>query len=240
MNLDVYLNQIEAGGTGAPDSLQLQDTFATQLFGLYQVAEARGLERGGPLLYDRGTSSFALGEVMEGLPFSMNIPVTDHPGNFGDVHAHPSASIGHAGGHSAHSMDDLWNFRKTVNKPFWIQFVVSGPWLYALVQVDGVSKWDNTVQNFLADRGGAEVGRMTEAIEKLVGGREKWKAMKEKVALTEDKVKYEALLAEYKNKAKVGPLMQELSVRHCAEFARAYNFFFYTGQGNTLTRMLSV
>ena len=239
MHLDAYLTQLKARDMAAPDSLQLQSAFADQLFGLYQTAEARGLERGGPLLYDHGTGTFAVGEVAEGLPFAMNIPVTDHPGNFGDVHAHPSASIGHAGGYSAHSMDDLWNFRKTVTKPYWIQFVVSGTWLYALVQVNGVSKWDNTVQGFLAERGDVEVGRMTEAIEKLVGGPAKWKAMKEKVALLEDKVKYEGLLAEYKDKAKVGPLMQNLSVKHCAEFARAYNFCFYTGQGNTLTRMLS-
>jgi len=29
-------------------------------------------------------------------------------------------------------------------------------------------------------------------------------------------------------------------VQHCAEFARQYNFFFYTGQDGTLTRMLSL
>ena len=32
----------------------------------------------------------------------------------------------------------------------------------------------------------------------------------------------------------------DLSVKHCAEFARLYNFFFYTGQNGTLTRMLSL
>ena len=140
MNLDDYLIQLDGGNTSAPDKLTLQPGFVKQLFDLYTDAEGRGLERGGPLLCDRATRTFALGQVAEGLKTAMNIPVTNHAGNFGDVHAHPSTSIGHAGGYSAHSMPDLWNFNKTTGKPYWIKFVSSGPWLYAMVQVNGVSK----------------------------------------------------------------------------------------------------
>lgn len=245
MHLDPYLTQLAAGGTEAPASLQLQKAFAGQLYDLYRAAEERGLERGGPLLYDKNTGTFAIGEIAEGQPFSMNIPETDHAGNFGDVHAHPSASIGHAGGHSAHSMEDLWNFRKTVNKPYWIQFVVAGTWLYAMVQINGVSKWDNSIPQFRSDRTDVEVRQMTNMIEKRAGGTDKWDALKHEAAEADlragkgDELRYEAFIAEWKNKAKIGPLMQELSVRHCAEFAWEYNFLFYTGQGTTLTRMLS-
>jgi hypothetical protein len=49
-----------------------------------------------------------------------------------------------------------------------------------------------------------------------------------------------ALWTEYKNKVAMGPAMQELPVRHCAEFAKSYDFFFYTGQGGRLTRMMAV
>ena len=240
MNLDDYLLQLDGGNTSAPDTLTLQPTFVKQLSDLYVDAEARGLERGGPLLCDRGTRTFAIGDIAEGLATSMNIPVTNHVGNFGDVHAHPSASIGHGGGYSAHSMLDLLNFKKTRDKPFWIQFVSCGPWLYAMVQVTGVSKWDNTVQKFVSDRGDFEGYRMQVAIEDCVGGRENWRKITAKAgADTDDKVRAK-LYEEYKPKAKIGPLMQHLSVKHCAEFAREYNFFFYTGQGGALTRMLSL
>ena len=41
-------------------------------------------------------------------------------------------------------MDDLWNFRKTLTMPYWMDpFRRLGTWLYALVQINGVSKWDN-------------------------------------------------------------------------------------------------
>jgi hypothetical protein len=55
-----------------------------------------------------------------------------------------------------------------------------------------------------------------------------------------DEVALATLWTEYKNKAKLGPAMQELSVRHCAQFAKANDFFFYTGQGGTLTRMMAL
>jgi hypothetical protein len=240
MNLDDYLIQLDGGNTSAPDKLTLQPSFVKQLFDLYTDAETRGLERGGPLLCDRATRTFALGEVAEGLKTSMNIPVTDHAGNFGDVHAHPSTSIGHAGGHSAHSMADLSNFNKTKGKPFWIQFVTSGPWLYAMVQVNGVSKWDGTVQKFLSDRDLEEVYQMRETVMKFVGGKPKWDKMLKQFGPDPNPAQYEGLYDEYKAKAQVGALMQDLSVTHCAEFAREYNFFFYTGQGGTLTRMFSL
>ena len=240
MNLDDYLIELGGGNTSAPDKLTLHPTFVKQLGDLYTDAEARGLERGGPLLFARAARTFALGEVAEGLKTSMNIPVTNHPGNFGDVHAHPSASIGHAGGYSAHSMQDLAKFANTRNKPFWIQFVASGPWLYAMAQVDGVSKWDGTVQNFLSTRHRAEENRMFDAVVNYVGGEKKWLELTAKAGGDTDPDARTKLYEEYKPKAKIGPLMQNLSVQHCAEFARQYNFFFYTGQDGTLTRMLSL
>ena len=88
MNLDDYLIELDSGNTPTPDKLTLQPSFVKQLFDLYTAAEARGLERGGPLLCDRATRTFAMGEVAEGLKTSMKIPVTNHAGNFGDVHAH--------------------------------------------------------------------------------------------------------------------------------------------------------
>jgi len=239
MDLNDYLIQLNGGSTSAPDNLTLPASFALQLVDLYTAAEARGLERGGPLLWDRGTGTFALGEVAEGQKTSVQIPVTNHAGNFGDVHAHPSTSIGHAGGYSAHSMSDLRKFSQTTGKPFWIQVVTSGPWLYAMVQVNGVSKWDAAAEKFFTDRNSEEVSQMKETVRKFVGGEPRDKILKQ-LGTDPDPADYGRLYDEYKAKAKVGALMQQLSVKHCAEFAREYNFFFYTGQGGTLTRMFSL
>jgi len=246
MYLSLYLTHLADRRMPNPDYLEVEPPLAAQLFALYPPTEERGRERGGPLIYDPTARAYSIDPIDEGGPESMNIPETDHPGNFGDVHAHPSASIGHAGGYSAHSMEDLKNFRKTVDKPFWIQFVVAGPWLYAMVQVPGVSKWDNSVTAFLDARTGIEFRQMTERLESWAGGRDKWQAKKDVLAEADGKAKAGVPLQsgpfviESKNKARMGTLMQELSVRHCAEFAREYNFFFFAGEGPILTRMLSV
>ena len=238
MNLDDYLIQLDGGNTSAPDKLTLPPGFVKQLFDLYSDAEARGLERGGPLSCDRATRTFALGEVAEGLPTSMDIPVTDHPGNFGDVHAHPSTSIGRpGGGYCAHSTADLTNFDKTRGKPFWIQFVTSGPMHYAMVQVNGVSKWDGTVRAFLSTRGQEVEDQIMTAVIKVAGGEPKWARKLEQSE--SDPFRRERLYVKYKAKAGAGNLRQHLSVKHCAEFAQEYDFFFYTGSGGTATRTLA-
>jgi hypothetical protein len=237
MNLDDYLIQLDGGSPSAPDKLTLPPSFVKQLFDLYSDAEATGLERGGPLSYDRATRTFALGEVAEGLPTSMDIPITDHPGNFGDVHAHPSASIGRPGGYCAHSTADLMNFDKTRGKPFWIQFVTSGPLHYAMVQVNGVSKWDGTVRDFLSARDQEVEEQIMTAVIKAAGGEPKWARKLEQSEA--DPFRRERLYDKYKAKARVGALRQHLSVKHCAEFAQEYDFFFYTGSGGTATRTLA-
>jgi hypothetical protein len=237
MNVDDYLIQLDGGNTSAPDKLTLQPGFVQQLLDLYTDAEARGLERGGPLLCDRATRTFALGEVAEGLQTSMSIPVTNHPGNFGDVHAHPSTSIGRPSGYCAHSMADLANFDKTRGKPFWIQFVTSGPMHYAIVQVNGVSKWDETIPAFLSARSQEKEDQIMAAVIKAAGGEPKWAKKLEQSE--SDPARRERLYDKYKAKARVGALMQHLSVKHCAEFAQEYDFFFYTGSGGTATRTLA-
>jgi len=76
MNLDDYLIQLDCGNTSAPDKLTLQPGFVKQPFDLYTDAEARGLERGGPLLCDRATRTFAMGEGDRGPE-----DVDEHPGH---------------------------------------------------------------------------------------------------------------------------------------------------------------
>jgi len=240
MDLVDYLIALDGDNRAAPDKLVLPEQFVAELGKLYTASERKGREHGCALICDRASRTFGYGEIAEGLPTSMNIPVSNHVNNFGNVHAHPSASIGHVGGHSAHSMQDLANFADTRAKPYFFQFVVSGPQIYAMVQVNGVSKWDNTMQNFRNSRQQAEEDGMIDAVVHYAG-EAKWLEMTTKASQQTDPVAARVkLFEEYKAKAKIGPLMQNLSVKHCAEFARQYNFFFYTGQDGTLTRMLSL
>jgi len=240
MDLVDYLIALDGDNHAAPDKLVLPEQFVAELGKLYTASERKGREHGCPLICDRASRTFGYGEIAEGQPTSMNIPVSTHANNFGNVHAHPSASIGHAGGHSAHSMQDLAKFADTRAKPYFFQFVVSGPQIYAMVQVNGVSVWDDTVRGFLGGRQGDEEGQMFDAVVNYVGGEKKWLELTAKAGGDTDPDARTKLYEEYKPKAKIGPLMQNLSVKHCAEFARRYNFFFYTGQDGTLTRMLSL
>ena len=240
MDLVDYLSALDGDKHAAPDKLVLPEQFVAELGKLYTASERKGREHGCALFCDRASRTFSYGEIAEGQPTSMNIPVSTHANNFGDVHAHPSASIGHVGGYSAHSMQDLAKFADTRARPFFFQFVVSGPQMYALVQVNGVSKWDGTVQKFLSSRHKAEEDRMFDAVVDYVGGENEWLELTAKAGGDTNPAARTKLYEEYKPKAEIGPLMQNLSVTHCAEFARQYNFFFYTGQGAPLTRMLSL
>jgi len=164
----------------------------------------------------------------------MNIPVSTHGNNFGNVHAHPSASIGHAGGHSAHSMQDLGKFVDTQTRPYFFQFVASGPWIYAVVQVNPVSVWNHTVRGFLGGRQGDEEGQMFDAVVDYVGGETAWLELTAKAGGAKDPDVRTKLYGEYKPKAKIGPLMQTLSIQNCAAFAQKYHYFFFAGEGREL------
>src|SRR4051794_16994261 len=122
MELLAYLTALDGGNHQAPDKVVLPGAFVAELNKLYEAAEAEGLEHGCALMCDRHSRTFSYGMVAVGQATSMHIPVSTHANNFGDVHAHPSASIGHAGGHSAHSMRDLAKFADTRTRPYFFQF----------------------------------------------------------------------------------------------------------------------
>jgi hypothetical protein len=236
MDLVDYLIALDGGNRTVPDKLVLPGQFVAELGKLYTASESRGREHGCPLICDRASRTFSYGQIAEGLPTSMNIPVSTHANNFGNVHAHPSASIGHVGGHSAHSMQDLAKFADTRAKPYFFQFVVSGPRIYAMVQVNGVSVWNAAVAGFLAGRQGDEERQMLGAVVAAAGGEDAYQARRDAFGPDPDPADYENLLAELKPLANVGKLMQTLSIQNCTEFAQTYHYFFYAGEGTFLTR----
>jgi len=237
MDLVEHLIALDGGNHAAPNKLVLPGQFVAELGKLYTAAERNGREHGCPLICDRASRTFGYGQIAEGLPTSMNIPVSNHANNFGNVHAHPSASIGHVGGYSAHSMQDLAKFADTRAKPHFFQFVVSGPRMYAMVQVNGVSVWDDTVTGFLGKRHGDEEAQMLAAIVDAAGGEDAYQARRDAFGDYPQASDIEALLTELKTRANVGKLMQTLSMQNCAAFALTYHYFFYAGEGTFLTRM---
>lgn len=235
MDLIDYLIALDGGNRAAPDKLTLPEKFAGELGKLYTTSESKGLEHGRTLFCDRASRAHSYGDVAHGLPTSMNIPVSAHVNNFGNVHAHPSASIGHVGGHSAHSMMDLAKFADTRDRPYFFQFVASGPRTYAMVQVRGVSLWDDTVGPFLTKRNAEEEGEMLVAARKAAGGDSTFDMRKSTYVNNDDEAGYEAWLTQLKTQANVGSLMQTLSMQNCAAFARQYHYFFFSGEGGLLT-----
>lgn len=236
MDLADYLIALDNGNHGAPDKLVLPGQFVASLGKLYTASEQKGKEHGCALTCDRASRTFGYGEAAEGQATSMNIPVSTHPNNFGNVHAHPSASIGHAGGYSAHSMQDLQKFADTQIKPYFFQFVVSGPRIYAMVQVNGVSVWDNTVRGSLATRHGEQENQMRAAIVAAAGGEDAYQERVDALGPYPDPDAYDALMTQLKTEAGIGKLMQTVSIQNCTDFAQTYHYFFYAGEETFLTR----
>lgn len=238
MQLKDYVAALRAGQVPAPATIEIPAALMEPLLDLYHEAEHHGREHGAQLVNVPGADAFILGPIGVGEATHMDIPKSHNPDAFGDIHAHPSASIGHVDGYSAHSMSDLKHFADTQQLPFFMQFVVSGPFLHAMVQVQHVSTWDNdVVEAFCNERSNIERAAMFDAITDLVGGDQAWLDLLEHSGANDDEVIGERLLTEYKGKAGVGQLAQDLSIKHCFEFARQFNFFFYSGTGGTLTRV---
>ena len=236
MDLVDYLIALDGDNRAAPDKLVLPEQFVAELGKLYTAAELKGQEHGCVLMCDRASRTFGYGEIAPGGPTSMNIPVSTHGNNFGNVHAHPSASIGHVGGYSAHSMQDLAKFADTRAKPYFFQFVVSGPRIYAMVQVNGVSVWDATVSGFLGGRHGDQEGQMLGAVVTAAGGEAAYLARRAAFGPDPDPADIDELMTELKVQANMGKLMQTLSMQNCAAFAQRYHFTFYAGENTFLTK----
>lgn len=222
----------------APDKLVLPEQFVAELGKLYTTAERKGREHGCAVFCDRGSRTLSYGTIAEGLPTSVQIPASTHVNNFGDVHAHPSASIGHTGGHSSHSMLDLLKFANTRTKPYFFQFVVAGPRMYAMVQVGTVSDWSDAVACSLTQLNADEEGQMRAAVVAAAGGEHAYDARVNALGTFPSEAAYGALMTELKGQAKMGELMQTLSMKNCTTFAKTHHYVFYAGQDVFLTRMV--
>jgi hypothetical protein len=125
-----YLAYLHEGGEQWPQQLVVPDQMRAEFNGLFQISEQAGAEHGYALLYDRKTQALSHGQMVKGKPNSINPFIMGgigDPNCFGYIHAHPSASIGHAGGYSPQSVEDLLTFEYWAGRGQFLQFVVSGP-----------------------------------------------------------------------------------------------------------------
>jgi hypothetical protein len=108
---------------------------------LYQSGEKIGMEKGVNLNLADG--KLVIGdEVFQGIATGINIDNEAGFDNFGDLHCHPSNSVGHLNGYAAHSPEDFIALRNNTGKPVFIRFVASGTHIYAAIYRSGHSKLD--------------------------------------------------------------------------------------------------
>jgi len=159
MKLTNYLYGAYAGlySNGFPGELELPQELAGRLAQLYQFGEANGCEYGCRVVMNPDPTADSrvrldLPDLVHGTANGCQIPQTNFPGDCGDMHSHPSASIGHVDGYSAHSLQDYLVFQHHLNKPVFIRFVGSGPWFYAVVYRQGLTHFrPNDITQLVAE-----------------------------------------------------------------------------------------
>ncbi len=229
MKLEEYLEgmlEIRGRKTPRPDTLEMPRNLLQHFTWLFHMTEQNGVEHGGPLFYDDERQSVFAGDIAKGTASSMSIPKSDFDNNIGNVHAHPTESIGHRNGFCAHSMQDMLTFENELGKPFFIQFVVSGSRVYAVIYTRDVSRFD------------AEMKRLTNQLKDSVLERAKAYMVEaygeerylDKITSFENYEDAEAFLQELKlSTPGLGPLMQKLSIEACMRIVRDFKYSFYAG-----------
>lgn len=126
-----------------PPKIELPKELAKAWHLLYTKGEAEGRESGQNLSIDLTQKKILSSVITPGTPVSCDIPRSGDLLEFGDVHSHPSASIGHIGGYSAHSVEDWRVFKYHLTKPIFIRFVSSGDFIYAVAYRKDFSHYDD-------------------------------------------------------------------------------------------------
>jgi hypothetical protein len=226
--LDRYLDYLYEGGEQWPQRLVVPDQIRVEFGDLFQIAEQAGAEHGYALFYDRKTQAFSHGKAVKGNSNSINPLIMEgigSPNCFGYIHAHPSASIGHVGGYSPQSVEDLLTFEYWASRGQFFQFVVSGPRLYILIYIKGTSKWDDAVKSYLGKRLQISQAEAEELLFSAAGGREAWAAGALEIDAEPDAAEQyrRSVMAK---KPDFGKCMEDIAMRECKLFAQKYNYAF--------------
>jgi len=254
MELADYLDALHNGQRVLPNTIEMPERLSAEFFRLAFNTEALAAEHGCYLLYDPGARQVALGDEARGPAKSfMTIPRSDDPMNFGDFHAHPSASVGVAGGYSPHSPADLSHFGDFPGRGYFIQFVAAGPMLYAMIFVDRVSTWNEEVRRFV-DAAGRDQARVNRGplyheaeMRALQAGEVKpaeaqadWAFAAGMVKAADEGDDDGSLYTDdlMRQVPGYGKSVAERSVLFCEQFAEAWGYKFLKGQWNTANYVL--
>ena len=144
MKLEQYVSDIltnNAHLAGFPAYLDMPRSLVKYCWGLYQSGEKAGQEQGVRLYLRSGKVEIDTANPFKGTAsgITINTDLTTNE-NFGDLHCHPSNSIGHVNGYAAHSGEDFLAMEKNTTKPVFIGFVASGTRIYAAVYRNGYTQ----------------------------------------------------------------------------------------------------
>jgi hypothetical protein len=151
------------------------------------------------------------------------------------MHSHPSKSIGHVDGYSAHSLEDYLIFQYHVNRPVFVRMVVSGHWFYAAVYRKGLTRFDPTeIKNLL----GAHVDAMQEYFIR-VNKLKSWQDVRDKqndVAI--EGGDHEKYMLEWKRKTPgLGKWLMEASIQYNMDLANRFQYGFYSAKNSRTLRL---
>jgi hypothetical protein len=227
MKLEQYVSDIlthNAFPTGFPADLDISKTLVDYCWNLYLTGEKIGKERGVNLYLKQGKLQIGT-DVFEGTATGIDIRSDSGNDNFGDLHCHPSSSIGHVNGYAAHSPEDFLAFEFNTGKPVFIRFVASGTQIYAAIYRSGYS---NLVEKQISDIGIRITADGMKFFEDHcpVNSHEREKAM-DPMGTQREINQY--LILRRRDTPGLGKEMQRLSIRGCKKIAKKGSFGFYAG-----------
>jgi hypothetical protein len=224
-----------------PPTLGVPKDLAKKLGKLYKYGEKLGHEHGQSFTLDPNPpGALAFSTRVEGMSNSCDPPRTGDPMEFGDMHSHPSRSIGHVDGYSAHSLEDYFVFKHHLNKPVFIRFVSSGPWLYAVVYRQGLTRYDAAAINALLDK---HTQAMWEYFEMMNQGHDyaDFDSRKDKlsdIALTRSPQAADQQMVTWKVLTPgLGKWLMETSIRYNIQLAEIDRYGFYSAKNGEPLRL---
>jgi hypothetical protein len=129
-------------------------------------------------------------------------------------------------------MQDLLVFEKESDKPFFIQFVVAGPKVYAIIYVKDISVFDTDVRKLVNKlKDSVDDRAKTYAVE-YHGG---WEMYDDEIATFDKAGQLEEYIEQLKHTTPgFGKMMERMSIEDCLQVVRQYKYTFYEADTSSL------
>jgi hypothetical protein len=211
--------------TSFPGRLDIPKALVDYCWNLYSGGERIGKEQGVNLSLD-ASGNLAIGtHVFQGTASGINITNGATNDNFGDLHCHPSSSVGHVNGYAAHSGEDFLAFRDNTAKPVFIRFVASGTHIYAAVYRSGHSILNESLIVNIRDKN-VEEATVYFDTHCPVKAKDRIDAMSNMESSNEH---HQYIVLRRRDTPGLGKTMERLSISACKEIANKLKFGFYAG-----------